>query len=117
MEMWNNMVKDCYESATQAVKDAGNRILIIEYDDLMKNPKSTLASIKSFLELSEHEYDFNNIINNTNDDDLSAWGLDGMHTIRNTLKKTSESPQTILGNNLFEKFKDIERSYRGQYGW
>jgi sulfotransferase len=117
MEMWNNMVKDCYESVTQAVKDAGNRILIIEYDDLIKNPKSTLASIESFLELSEHEYDFNNIINNTNDDDLSAWGLDGMHTIRNTLKKTSESPQTILGNDLFEKFKDIERSYRGQYGW
>jgi hypothetical protein len=117
MEMWNNMVKDCYESVTQAVKDAGNRILIIEYDDLMKNPKSTLASIESFLELSEHEYDFNNIINNTNDDDLSAWGLYGIHTIKNTLKKTSESPQTILGNDLFEKFKDIERSYRGQYGW
>jgi sulfotransferase len=117
MEMWNNMVRDCYESVSQAVKDAGNRILIIEYDDLMESPKSTLSSIEDFLKLTKYEYDFNNIINNTNDDDLSAWGLDGMHTIRSTLKKISESPQTILGDDLFEKFKDIERSYRGQYGW
>ena len=116
-EMWNNMVRDCYESVTQAIKDAKERILIIHYDELLDYPKESLRQIEHFLNLPEHEYHFNNIINSTNDNDMAAWNLNGMHSIKSILKKTAKPPQHVLGHDLFEKFKDIERSYRGQNDW
>jgi hypothetical protein len=110
-EMWNNMVKDCMESLVCAKKDAGNRLLLIDYDDLMLDSINQLRNIEVFLDLPHHTYDFNNIISSTNDDDLSAWGLEGMHTIRSQLKKTAKNPKEILGDQLFDKFVQLEKQY------
>lgn len=110
-EMWTNMVKDCMESLVQAKKDAGDRLLLIQYDDLIEDPKASLLSIEKFLELPAYTYDFNNIKNNTNDDDLSAWGLQGMHQVRSLLKKTSSDPKIILGEKMFDKFIELEKQY------
>lgn len=110
-EMWFNMVKDCMESLAQAKKDASNRLLLVDYDGLIQNPKDTLKKIESFLELPSWEYDYNNIISETFDDDLAAWGLKGMHKIRSKLEKTSKHPKEILGQDLYNRFIGIEREY------
>lgn len=111
-EMWFNMVKDCMEALHQARKDASNRLLLIDYDELVSNPRKTLQNIENFLNLPKFEYDFDNIQSDTNDDDLSAWGLDGMHKIRTSLGKTSKDPREVLGGELFERFVKLERDYQ-----
>ena len=111
LEMWFDMVKDCVESLQQAKIDAANRILLVNYDELVNNPKTSLLSIESFLNLPKHEYDFDNIINDTNDDDVSAWGLNGMHSIRTKLNKTAKHPKDILGEELYNIFIEIGKQY------
>lgn len=110
-EMWTNMVKDCFEAVAVAKRDAANRILLIDYDTLIDSPKDTLSRIEEFLAIPKHEYDFDNIISDSNDDDLSAWGLDGMHKIRKTLEKTSVHARDVLGEKLFDIFTSIEKHY------
>lgn len=110
-EMWFEMVKDCMEALQQLKQDAANRLLLIDYDELMADPKTQLSRIERFLVLPYHEYDFNNIINDTNDDDMVAWGFDGMHKIRAKLSKTARSPQEILGHSLYERFLQMGKNY------
>jgi len=110
-EMWHNMVKDCMDALRQLKQDAGDRLLLISYDDLMQHPHEELARISSFLALPEHRYDLDDIRSDTNDDDLAAWGFDGMHRIRPRLAKTSLPPEQILGSALYEKFRELEKQY------
>jgi sulfotransferase len=108
-EMWFNMVKDCVEGISQARKDASNRLLEINYDDLVDYPEIQLGKITRFLGLSEFNYDLNNIKNDNIDDDMVAWGLVGMHQIRNVLKKSPTDPKEILGEELYDIFSNLER--------
>lgn len=110
-DMWDNMVRDCFDSLQQALKDARSQVLLVQYDDLIENPIEVLKSINKFLDLPECQYNFNNIVNKYTDDDLSAWGLDGIHKIRSELKKTSRDPREVLGDELFNKYSIIEQSY------
>lgn len=111
-EMWFNMVKDCLEALQCAKKDASNRLLLIDYDDLIINPKNCILHIEDFLNLPHFEYDFNNIQSDTNDDDLAAWGLNGMHKIRTKLQKTAKDPKIVLGDELYNKFIELEKQYK-----
>jgi sulfotransferase len=110
-EMYENMVKDCMEALQQAKKDASNRLLLIDYDEFVIDPKQKIIEIENFLNLPQHNYDLNNIQSLTNDDDLSAWGLSGMHTIRSNIKKISSDPKTVLGEELYNKFVEIEKEF------
>lgn len=111
MEMWYNMVMDCMEGIQFAKRDAADRILFIDYDDLVKNPNETLDLITNFLNLPNHVYNFNQIENTHIDDDLTAWGLSGMHKIRNKLEKNSRPPIEVLGKKLYDKFVELEQNY------
>lgn len=110
-EMWFNMVKDCMEGLKQIRTDAPNQILEVNYDTFIKSPKETIESISDFLSLPKFEYDFNNIINDTKDDDLVAWGFSGLHTIRDSVKKTCSDPREILGDVLYDRFVELEKQY------
>lgn len=111
-EMWFNMVKDCMEGLQQIKREVPDQIITVTYDDLMANPAHELKRIEEFLELPKHEYQFENIQNDTVDDDLTAWGIDGLHTIRPKLEKIAKDPRTVLGDELYYRFVEIEKEYR-----
>jgi hypothetical protein len=113
-EMWENMVRDCYEGLHQAINDRPNEVLLISYEDLVKTPKVEINKIEKFLGIPEYDYDFNNITSNTIDDDLSAWGLENLHLIRSKLEKTSKDPRTILGTEMFEYYSNIDKQFWNQ---
>ena len=56
----------------------------------------------------DNKFYFENIENDTTDDDLLAWGFEGLHTIRQKLQKISKSPEIILGEKFYNRF--VERS-------
>lgn len=111
LEMWHTMVKDCMETIVCAKRDANNRLLLVDYDNLINNPNLVMLKIEQFLELSKHNYDFNKIQSDNIDNDLSAWGLNNMHKIRQQLKKTSKNPKEILGFDLYNRFIELEKFY------
>lgn len=110
-EMWFNMVKDCMEGSKQIRQEAPDQIFIVKYDQLMEEPEATIERIGDFLELPPHKYDFENIQNDTVDDDLTAWGFEGLHTIRPKLQKVSKDPREVLGDELYYRFSELEKQY------
>ena len=110
-EMWFNMVKDCMEGTQQIKKDVPDQIILVNYDDIINNPQQQVERIEQFLDLPKHEYDFDNIQSDTTDDDLVAWGFEGLHTIRPKLEKTSNDPREILGEMLYNRFVELEKQY------
>lgn len=111
-EMWFNMVRDCMQGLQLTKQYAGHRSIFINYNDLMQNPKEELKRIESFLELPPFEYDLNHIVSTTVDDDLLAWGFQGMHSIRPKLQKISQHPKEVLGEDLYNRFLDLELQYQ-----
>jgi len=111
-EMWFNMVKDCMEGTQQIKRDVPDQIIIVKYDDIVNNPQHEIAKIEKFLLLPKHEYDLNNIQSDTTDDDMLAWGFEGLHTIRPKLEKTCKNPKDILGDMLYNRFVEIEKQYK-----
>ena len=110
-EMWFNMVEDCMDGLRQLKRDAANRLLLISYDEIVNDTKDILAKIEKFLDITQFKYDLNNIQSENKDDDLAAWGMNGMHTIRPTVKKISKNPEEILGKELFYRFIELEKNY------
>ena len=110
-EMWFNMVKDCMEGSYQIRRDAPGQFIVVKYDDLMSDARKELARIEEFLEPPAFDYDFDNIVNDTNDDDLVAWGFSGLHTIRPKLEKVAKNPREILGDELYHRFLELEKQY------
>jgi sulfotransferase len=111
-EMWFNMVKDCMESLQQLKKDAGNRLLLISYDEIINDAYTVLTKIEEFLEISHFSYNLNNIESKNKDNDLLAWGMDGIHSIRKSITKISKDPQEILGESLFNRFIQLEKQFK-----
>ena len=109
--LWNYYVKEGCEQFNMAIQTNRSAVLIVEYDVLIQYKKETLSKVYDFLELPPWEHDFDNIENKTADDDLVAWGLEGLHTIRPKLEKVAKTPQEILGEKIFSKYKDIKLHY------
>jgi sulfotransferase len=111
-EMWFNMVQDCMAGLCQLKQDAGDRLLLIDYDNLVSNPTEQLVKVEQFLNLPKWDYNLAHIENDTVDDDAAAWGIPHMHTIRPTLSKTSKSAKEVLGDLMYHRFVELEKQYQ-----
>lgn len=110
-EMWFEMVKDCMEGLKQIKQDVPDQIICVTYDELVGSTASVLDRITNFLELPAWNYNLNHIENDTADDDMVAWGLNGLHTIRPTISKVSRPAREVLGDKLYQRFVDLEKQY------
>ena len=71
---------------------------IVEYEELLKDPKAQIDRIHAFLELPDFNYDFDHIDGSTvAEDDENLHGYDGMHDIKPKLERLhSDDPRDIL---------------------
>ena len=110
--MWNDMVKDCVEGMEVALQQRPEQVMMVNYKKLVSAPETVLSQIETFLDLEPYRYQLDNIQSRHKDDDLTAWGMSGMHTVRSTLQSTEKDPRDILGEELFCKYYDIMQTFR-----
>lgn len=97
--------------AYNRLKDAmmrglGDRLCLVEFDDLTHNPKETLEDIYKFLELPNFKHDFTNVEQYTHEDD-SVHGMN-LHTIRKKVKPIKDDSHTVLGADLVKQYTGTE---------
>lgn len=97
--------------AYNRLKDAmmrglGDRLCLVEFDDLTHNPKETLEDIYKFLELPNFEHDFTSVEQYTHEDD-SVHGMD-LHTIRKDVKPIKDDSASVLGVDLCKQYTGTE---------
>jgi sulfotransferase len=86
----------------------GDRLLFVEYNDLIYDPHETMKKIYAFLDEEYFNHDFENIIQTEIEDDSEVYGLEDMHTVRKVLKNNSVDPRIILGAEIYKKYKNME---------
>lgn len=85
----------------------GDRYLMIDYDYLTHNPAHTMDTVWKFLNLPEFKHDFENIINQTPEDD-SVYNYVDLHNIKSKIIPSKPKALDILGENTYNMLKGQE---------
>lgn len=81
---------------------------LVEYDDLINNPKQTLQSIYNFLELDYYEHNFYNIKPEELVDDTKGGFPKDLHKIAPILKKQKHKKGIELSNYVLNRYSNME---------
>lgn len=91
-------LRAAYISLQEGYTYAPENFYIVEYEDLLANPKEVLERIHAFLDLPPFDYDFNNIDGTSvKEDDEQLHGTAGMHDVKPKLEaQHKDDPRDIL---------------------
>ena len=100
--------------AYNAIRDAVTRgwldcMHFVDYEDLTRKPKQTLAGIYQFLGQPPHEHDFTNVRQVTFEDDF-AYGFKDLHVIRQQVEPQAPQWPSVYDDAVFQSkvWKNIE---------
>lgn len=92
-----------YDYLYKAFKENRNNIHIVEYKDLVNDPKQVMKDIYKFLNQDYYKHDFNNIEHKYKENDLvDEHPL--LHTIRSSISKSQTKPSL----ETISRFKGME---------
>ena len=93
-------VKESYQSLQSGFVYAPDSILFVDYDDLIQDPDKELNRIHKFLDLPDHQYDYNNLDGtNLREKDEEIWNVKGLHDVKPKLGyQHKEDPKDVLGH-------------------
>lgn len=105
----NGILGQSVEGLRKALMEGyDNSIHLVEYRDLVNNPKETVEKIYEFLGEELFEHDFNKLDNINRENDAQIYGFADMHDVRPTLESVSKNPEDILSPEILEKCKNTE---------
>ena len=86
----------------------GDRIHFVEYRDLVNKPEETLQNLYDFLGEEYYEHTFDDLQNQSREEDLRTYGLADMHEVHKELKSTAPNPKDILSLETLDKCKGMD---------
>jgi sulfotransferase len=93
-------------SIANLVKNHPDRVHIIWFDNLLKNPEQTLNKLYDFLELDNFSHNFQSIKEVDKHNDLSGYGVLGLHDVKKKLARTRTDPASHLSEYSIQKYKN-----------
>ena len=79
--------------------------LTVDYAEISSKPEETVTKIYNFFGMEPYGVLPTNLVNPSPEDD-SVYGLQGLHDIRPTLKRTSPPPEEVLGEDVCAYWDD-----------
>jgi len=81
---------------------------MVEYNDLVSRPEETMRKIYQFLEIPYYSHDFENVNHKYRERDDDVYGLNDMHEVRKSVKRTSKRPEEVLSDYVLNKYSGME---------
>lgn len=99
-------VRFAYDSLKEAITGPQRRnIMLLEYDQLAKDPENTMKALYNFIGEPYYEHDFSDVEMTYDEYDFDA-GINGLHKIRKEVKYVKRD--FILPPDLLNEFKGLE---------
>ena len=97
-------LKESYQTFEKGYSFAPECFLIIDYDDLMKDPQKELKRVHEFLELPDFKYNLNAIDGtNLQEKDEEIWEVKGLHDIQPKLGyQHKEDSKDVLKHRYYD---------------
>jgi sulfotransferase len=101
---YNEMFRSSFNSIDNCLNEKNYKnILLVEYDDIIKNPKKTMENIYNFLNIDLYRHDFNNINKLEIDNDVIAGDPKNMHDVRKKISKDT-NPKSVFSKKAIERY-------------
>jgi sulfotransferase len=100
----NGEVDRAIFSIANLTKNHRDKVYVVWFDDLLKNPATTMNSIYDFLGLGAFKHNFNNIKSVDNHDDLTGYGMIGLHDVGKKLNKPKTRAEDYLSDYAIRKY-------------
>ena len=98
----------CYHALSEAYRKGNDKyLLLVDYDDLIKNPQQQLNRIYEFLEIPKFTHNFDSVKTKEDEDD-SVYQLEDMHTVRDKVEKIHRDNTKFLSKYILNKYKNME---------
>lgn len=89
------------------LRGLGDRFLLVDYDYLTHEPHNAMKVIWDYLGLPQCVHDFDNVVNQTPEDD-SVYNYVDLHTIKSKVMPSKPKAEQILGREICENLKNYE---------
>jgi sulfotransferase len=107
----NQPVGICYNRIQDALsRGFKDRMHFVDFDDLTRKPRETLAGIYEFLEETPYQHDLENIQQVTQEDDMIL-GIPGLHEVRPVIEPSEPQWPRYLGS-VADKYAAMNTMWR-----
>lgn len=104
--MPGHTVRFAYDSLKEAITGPQKRkVMLVEYDQLAKNPEQTIKAVYNFIGEPQFTHDFNNVETSYDEYDIEA-GIIGLHKIRRKVEFIEREP--TLPPDVWDQFRGLE---------
>lgn len=104
--MPNGEIDRAIFSIANLLKEHRDRVYVVWFDDLLNNPQQTLNGVYDFLGVDKFIHNFNNIKAVDKQDDITAFGIAGLHDVKKKLARPKTDPSEILSEYTIQKYKN-----------
>jgi hypothetical protein len=110
--IWEETIKDYFKSMVEIMHFTPvDRMCIVNYNELVENPKQVLDRICNFLDVEKYDFDLMNIQSNQNvyeHNEILKY-LPGLHDVEKELKKENIDALKVLGHEMLEYFQETDK--------
>jgi hypothetical protein len=97
-----------YHTLSEAFRKGYDKyLLLVDYDDLVKDPQQQLNRIYDFLELPRFIHSFDEVKPKQEEND-NVYGLENMHMVRSSVEKIHRDNTKFLSDYVLDKYKHME---------
>lgn len=100
--LWEFYLKTPYENMVYGLENHPEKILLVDYRDIVFHPKETLKKVYDFCGIDVFEHYFSEIENKCSEAKDDAWGLKNLHNIRPNLNMISSDPSIYLSKETID---------------
>lgn len=108
--LWEKYVTHPYNSLRIGVNSGDVDILFVKYEDIVEHGQTTVNKICDFIGIDHFVLDQNNLQRMDENDGFHG-GLEGLHDVRSTLKKSSPPPEQVIGRELVNYYRNMNLEF------
>lgn len=108
--LWEKYINGPYNSARIGFNSPDVDLLIVEYDDIVNNSQETMNKICDFINADTINIELDNLQPMKENDDYHG-GMKGLHEVRSIMKRTSPSPELIIGHELTNLYTNMKLDF------
>ena len=100
----NGYIDQAIYSIANLLNNHRDKVHVVWFNDLLEAPQETMDQIYDFLGLESYKHNFNNIKPVDNHDDLSGYGMLGLHDVNKKLARPKTDPSKLLSDYVIQKY-------------